>query len=280
MKSILIFGGTRFIGKHLLMQFDFRKYKIYYFHRGITNLTISTTAFEIIGDRTNEDDIRRLFKYKFDIIIDISGEDFNMVRLSAKYSKESKPYYIFVSSSSVYQHSESAHSEIEKTKISDVSRYISAKIKSEQLIQGLFEKYAIVRTSKVYGPYNHINREKYYYDKILKKERIVLSKDPVLHFTFVLDLVEGIFCLIQRHPIGIFNIAGAEAVKLSDFVETIGKEMGINPTICWDNKSNAPMTHLHSCVLNNTKMYNTCGWQPQYSIDEGIDFTLHYLKGL
>lgn len=279
MRTLLVLGGTRFIGKHLLSCLDTSLFKVYYFHRGVTAFSPNSNAVELYGDRTNEGDIRKLFNTQFDIIIDVSGEEYKMVELSVRYSKKSQPYYIYISSSSVYQPSKDIHIETESLNANSNSTYINIKILCEKLVQNSFEKYAIVRPSKVYGPYNHICRESYFYKRLINNEQIVLINDPILHFTFVIDLVEGILRLAKKEPIGIFNVAGKEPMRLSLFIEIMAKKMNISPLIIWDIDSDAPMTKLQTCVLSNMKMYEVCGWQPHYTIAEGMDFTLQYLRG-
>jgi nucleoside-diphosphate-sugar epimerase len=179
----------------------------------------------------------------------------------------------------VYQPSKDIHIETESLNANSNSTYINIKILCEKLVQNSFEKYAIVRPSKVYGPYNHICRESYFYKRLINNEQMVLINDPILHFTFVIDLVEGILRLAKKEPIGIFNVAGKEPMRLSLFIEIMAKKMNISPLIIWDIDSDAPMTKLQTCVLSNMKMYEVCGWQPHYTIAEGMDFTLQYLRG-
>ena len=168
MKTILLLGGTRFIGRHLLEKQNTKMFDVYYFHRGVTNFSSFSNATEILGDRTNEQDIEHLFARKFDVIVDISGEEYEMVELTVRYSKKDQPYYVYISSSSVYRSSSTPHDEREILIEQSTSNYTNSKIKSEKLVERSFVKYAIVRTSKVYGPYNHICREQYFISHTLR----------------------------------------------------------------------------------------------------------------
>lgn len=279
MKTILLLGGTRFIGRHLLEKLNTKVFDVFYFHRGVTNFAPSSNATEILGDRTKEQDIARLFSRKFDVIVDISGEEYEMVELAVRYSKKNQPYYVYISSSSVYSSSPRIHDEHEIPVEQSTSSYTNAKILSEKLVKDSFEKYAIVRTSKVYGPYNHIYREQYFIDRLINNEQITLVNDPILHFTYVDDLVEGITELISKNLSGIFNIAGKEPVRLSFFVKTIAAKLDLTPILLWNYEADTPLTNLPTCVLSVQKMKNTCGWEPHYSLEEGLNHTLRQLKG-
>lgn len=96
-KTVLILGGTRFIGRYILELLNNDIFDVYYFHRGKTCFEPKVSSVEILGNRTNEDDVQQLFKQNFDVVIDISGERYEMVRLSVQYAKQNKPYYIFIS---------------------------------------------------------------------------------------------------------------------------------------------------------------------------------------
>lgn len=279
MKTVLVLGGTRFIGRYILELLDTKIFDVYYFHRGKTCFHPKRRLTEILGDRTNEDDVRELFNQSFDIVIDVSGEEYEMVKLSVQYAMVKQPYYIFVSSSSVYRQSTEPHSEEDPLDMKFSNFYTKAKILSEKLVESSFRKYAIIRPSKVYGPYNHICRERYFFERITNQDSIVLTNDPILHFTYVEDLAEGVLQILNKELTGIFNVAGKEAVRLSRFIEEIAKNINVPFSISWSNETEAPLSSIPTCILSIQKIYDICGWEPRFSLEEGIYNTLMYLKG-
>lgn len=276
MKRILILGGTRFIGKHLLYQLDTMDYEIFYFHRGFTKLERHVTATEILGNRTCEQDLQRLFSLDYDIVIDVSGEDYTMVELSSKYAGPKQPYYIYISSSSVYKASTKPHKETDSLNIDSESSYTQQKIQSESLVQKCFHKYAIVRPSKIYGPYNHIYRENFFIDRIKAGKKIHIVNNPVLHFTYVLDLISAILILIERQPIGIFNVAGKEPATVTTFIHTISNLLAIPANIIYSDTSDSPFSYLPNCVLDCTKIKDLCNWMPTYHLENGLSETIFF----
>lgn len=278
-KKVLVLGGTRFIGRYILELLDTEIFDVYYFHRGNTCFHPKVRSTEILGDRTNEDDVRNLFNRSFDVVIDISGEKYEMVKLSVQYASVKQPYYVFISSSSVYCQSTEPHSEEDSLDMGCSNFYTKAKILSEKLVESSFRKYAIIRPSKVYGPYNHIYRERYYFEKINERDNIVLTSDPILHFTYVDDLAEGVLQILSKEVTGIFNVAGKEPVRLSRFIEEIAKNINVPFSISWSNETEAPLSGVPTCILSVQKIYDICGWKPRFSLEEGIKNTLMYLKG-
>lgn len=278
-KTVLVLGGTRFIGRYILESLDTEVFEVYYFHRGKTCFYPKVRSIEILGDRTIEDDVRKLFNRGFDIVIDISGEEYEMVKLSVQYAKVKQPYYVFISSSSVYRQSTEPHSEEDPLDMNCSSFYTKAKIQSEKLVESSFRKYAIIRPSKVYGPYNHIYRERYFFEKLTNQDSIVLTNDPILHFTYVEDLAEGVLQILNKELMGIFNVAGKEPVRLSRFIEEIAKNISVPFSIFWSNETEAPFSGIPTCMLSVQKIYGICGWKPRFSLEEGIYNTVMYLKG-
>lgn len=278
-KTVLVLGGTRFIGRYILGLLDTEIFDVYYFHRGKTCFHPKMRSTEILGDRTNEDDVRKLFNRSFDIVIDISGEEYEMVKLSVQYAKLKQPYYLFVSSSSVYCQSAEFHKEEDPLDMDCSSLYTKAKIQSEKLVESSFRKYAIIRPSKVYGPYNHIYRERYFFERLTNQDSIVLTSDPILHFTYVEDLAEGVLQILNKELTGIFNVAGKEPARLSRFIEEIAKNINAPFSISWSTETETPLSDVPTCILSIQKIYDICGWKPRFSLEEGIYNTLMYLKG-
>ena len=62
-KTVLILGGTRFIGRYILELLNNDIFDVYYFHRGKTCFEPKVSSVEILGNRTNEDDVQQLFKH-------------------------------------------------------------------------------------------------------------------------------------------------------------------------------------------------------------------------
>ena len=79
--KILIIGGTRFLGRHLVQSALARGHKITLFNRGLTNPDLFPQVETILGDR--EKDLVELLGREWDAAIDTCGYVPRIVQLSA-----------------------------------------------------------------------------------------------------------------------------------------------------------------------------------------------------
>src|SRR5918995_1743671 len=98
---ILIIGGTRFLGRHLVESALTRSHEVTLFNRGKTNPDLFPQLETIVGDR--EKDLDKLEGRIWDAVIDVAGYLPRIVRLSAEILKESVARYVFISTISVYE---------------------------------------------------------------------------------------------------------------------------------------------------------------------------------
>ncbi|HZN45220.1 MAG TPA: NAD-dependent epimerase/dehydratase family protein, partial [Nitrospiraceae bacterium] len=98
--NILIIGGTRFLGRHLVDAALGRGHQVTLFNRGQSNPGLFPELETIPGDR--EQDIEKLSGRGWDAVIDTCGYVPRIVRLSAAGLESSVGRYVFISSISVY----------------------------------------------------------------------------------------------------------------------------------------------------------------------------------
>src|SRR5688572_14042225 len=98
--KILIIGGTRFLGRHLVDSARTRGHEVTLFNRGKSNPTLFPQLETILGDR--EYDLDKLSGRAWDSVIDVAGNVPRVVRLSASELIGSVGRYVFISSISVY----------------------------------------------------------------------------------------------------------------------------------------------------------------------------------
>jgi 2'-hydroxyisoflavone reductase len=97
--KILIIGGTRFLGRHLVNSARARRHEVTLFNRGQTNPDLFGKVKSIRGDR--EKDLDQL-SGQWDAVIDTCGYLPRVVRMSAEALKDKAGKYVFISSISVY----------------------------------------------------------------------------------------------------------------------------------------------------------------------------------
>ena len=102
MKKILILGGTNFIGRVFMEQLSaLENYNITIFQRGFTNSNLFPNIPRISGDRYTED-ILKITKEDWDIIVDISCYFPSSLELLIPRLKGRVGRYIYISTVSVY----------------------------------------------------------------------------------------------------------------------------------------------------------------------------------
>src|SRR5215210_7587671 len=98
--KLLILGGTRFVGRHLVTAALARNHEVTLFNRGKHPSATLTNVETIYGDRNS--DLARLQGRRWDAVVDTCGYLPRAVRASAEILSRSVDRYVFISSLSVY----------------------------------------------------------------------------------------------------------------------------------------------------------------------------------
>ena len=99
--KLLILGGTRFVGRHLVSAALARNHEVTLFNRGKHSPTSFETTVETIhGDRNS--DLNKLSGRHWEAIIDTCGLLPRAVKASAAALADSVDLYVFISSVSAY----------------------------------------------------------------------------------------------------------------------------------------------------------------------------------
>ncbi|MBR2769450.1 MAG: NAD-dependent epimerase/dehydratase family protein [Solobacterium sp.] len=271
MKKILILGGTRFLGPALIRKLlEKGGTSLTCFHRGLHMEDRKNENVEhVIGDRKNERDVRELFGTDYDLVIDLSGTEADMIENAMRYARGRCGRYVFVSSSSVYSpDTENPHREDELLSSGTGDSYALAKIRGEEILRESFDHWTVIRPSKVYGPGNYYFREETFLNIIRQDPLVILENDPILHFTYIDDLISGMHALLETD--GVFNVAGAEPARLSTFITVIGRLHGITPQFAFGEESSVPFTRLKDRTLDLSRAEKTAGWSPAVMLEEGL----------
>ncbi|MFI1253846.1 NAD-dependent epimerase/dehydratase family protein [Streptomyces netropsis] len=101
-KSLLVLGGSHFLGKAVAEEALLRSWEVTVFNRGRTGSNPDgVTALR--GDRTNEADLERLAALgSWDAVVDTSGMTAEAVEAAARVLLSSTSRYVYVSTVSVY----------------------------------------------------------------------------------------------------------------------------------------------------------------------------------
>src|ERR1044071_6463210 len=101
--KLLVLGGTKFLGRHLVGAALARGDEVTLFNRGLHNPEIFPEAERLRGDRDGGLDVLR--GRRWDAVVDTSGYVPRVVRASAELLADAVEVYAFISSMSVYKDS-------------------------------------------------------------------------------------------------------------------------------------------------------------------------------
>ncbi len=107
------------------------------------------------------------------------------------------------------------------------------------------------------------------------------SLDPVRDLNFVKDTVGG-FLKIAESPntIGqVTNVGYGKGITIGELAETILSLMQVDKPIVTDDRRVRPSnSEVFTLICNNTKASEIAGWQPQYSLEAGLQATIDFVQ--
>lgn len=212
--SLLILGGTGFIGPHLTEEAQRRGWKVTHFNRG-KHATGGVAGVEtLIGDRNGELDALR--GRAWDAVIDDTGYVPKYVKMSAELLAPSVRYCLYISSISAYAGfaaPNDEHSPLGKLADPETDKvtndtYGPMKALCEQYSAAAFrDRISIVRPGYVVGPLDPTDRFTYWPVRVSRGGEMLAPGTPgdPIQFIDVRDLATFMMTLVEARTNGIFN---------------------------------------------------------------------------
>ena len=232
---ILIIGGTRFLGRHLVEAALARDDDVTLFNRGISNPNLFPQVETILGDR--EKDVNRLKGHIWDAAIDTSGYVPRIVRLSAEVLAPIVSRYVFISSISVYENFrkpgiDEAYpvGKLGDGTIEEITgeTYGPLKALCESVVNEIYgERALIIRPGLIVGPHDPTDRFTYWPIRVARGGEVLAPQAPeaLIQMIDVRDLAEFILNLIDQNAWGAYNATGP------DDPLTIGKLLEVSKRV-------------------------------------------------
>lgn len=239
--KILIIGGTRFIGRHLVTSARARGHEVTLFNRGKTNPDLFRRVKTIKGDR--ETDLEQL-SGQWDAVIDTCGYFPRVVRLSAEALKEKVGRYVFISSVSVYANfgkvgikESDAVGTLDDESVEEITgeTYGPLKALCEKTVQDVYgPRSLIIRPGLIVGPHDPTDRFTYWPLRIAKGGNVLAPDRPdaMAQFIDARDLADFIIKLVDQNVAGTFNATG-NPVTLNTIFETCKRISKSNANFKW-----------------------------------------------
>jgi len=240
--KILIIGGTRFLGRHLVNSARARWHEVTLFNRGITNPELFRNVDTIEGDR--EKDLDQLIDGPWDAVIDTCGYVPRIVRMSAEALKDKVEQYVFISSVSVYADFKKIGinegdpvGKIEDESMEEVTgeSYGPLKALCEKAVQDAFGvRSLIIRPGLIVGPHDPTDRFTYWPMRIARGGDVLTpeSPDALTQIIDARDLSDFIIRLVEQNISGTFNATGP-SVTLGTVFKTCKQVSGSDANFKW-----------------------------------------------
>ena len=271
--SILVLGGTGFIGPHQIEVALANGHQVTMFNRGSNPGMFGDSVEELIGNRDANLDAGLTAlegKRTWDVVIDNSGYVPRHVRDSAELLRGRVGRYLYISTTGVYDfdktpsvnHETPLHSDFPDTEEVTGESYGPLKAECDLIVQDIFGDAAtIVRPTVIVGPGDRTDRFTYWVERFHEGGDIVCPPDPGREAAWidVRDLTEWIIKLCESNQPGAFIAAGpaspidheqvmygfrafsAGPVRLHWPTRELLDEIGFNPPWFWSGERSRHM---------------------------------------
>src|SRR5579859_7463669 len=212
--TLLILGGTGFIGPHLTEEAQRRGWKVTHFNRGKTDPKGAVGVETLIGDRAGQ--LEALRGRKWDAVIDDTGYVPRYVKMSAELLAPNVGYCLYISSISAYAGfaaPNDEHSPLGKLAEPDTEKvtgdtYGPMKVLCEQYSAAAFNgRISIVRPGYIVGPLDPTDRFTYWPVRASRGGEMLAPGTPAdpIQCIDVRDLTAFMMSLVESRTNGIFN---------------------------------------------------------------------------
>lgn len=280
MTKAIVTGGGGFIGSYVL-DFLSKTHEVYsldvkpcnksyqWMKANITDFEKLEQLFltikpEVIVHTAAMKNVRRCEKRKQDATLN----NVNGTRNIAKLAEMLNSFVVYVSSDQVFDGKKGLYSENDDTH--PLNQYGKTKLKGEKVLLDINPDAAIVRTAMVYGAFpnhlfSHVKSEmrKSVFEKVdqslypqfvannlLKNKEVSAYIDRYNSPTYVKDLAEGIYNIIQLRKKGMYHIAGSHRVSRYDFANEIAKCWNLDNSLIKPAEYNFPTKRPKDCSMN------------------------------
>lgn len=231
--KLLILGGTKFLGRHLVEGARGRGHEVTLFNRGQLNPELFAEVEKLRGDRDGGLDALR--GRRWDAVVDTSGYSPRVVRESARLLADAVEHYTFVSSQSAYKDTSvpGVAEDYPLGTITDEQLREAEALKQSELITAPFfgEMYGPlkalceraaegempgrvlnVRAGLIVGPHDYSDRFTYWPRRVAEGGEVLAPADPERQVQFIdaRDLAEWILDMVESRRAGTFNAAGPD----------------------------------------------------------------------
>ncbi len=240
---LLVIGGTRFVGRHLVEAALARCDEVTLFNRGQSGAAPPGVA-QRTGDRRT--DLSALAEGQWDAVVDTCGYLPREVAAMAALLRGRVGRYLFVSSVSVYASTAVGNTEDDAlatlddpdTEVVDGARYGPLKARCEAVLQAALGAQAtVLRPGLIVGPHDPTQRFTYWPARMARAcdgEPVLAPgrPDAPVQVIDARDLAAFMLRLADDDRAGVFNAVG-EPLPLGQVLQACAEAAGVRPVLRW-----------------------------------------------
>lgn len=267
MMQILVIGGARFIGLHVIKKLCVHNHSLTVYTTGNHPIPCKDRVKYVRGDRNKD---FGGIKDDFDVVIDMCAYTGNHVRKALEEISLKK--YILISTVAAYAKSDDIPYE-ETFPLGPWpvwGDYNLGKVEAETALQKSGKRHATLRPVYVLGEGNHMERESFIYSRIRNHMPLVLPEDgnAEVQFVFVQNVADAVVLLAETDAEGAYNCAGNERISLRGLVEEMANIVGEDANITYNPAADGanfqenafPFANEYFVCTNNK--LTSLGWKP------------------
>jgi 2'-hydroxyisoflavone reductase len=242
--NLLVLGGTRFVGRHIVQTALDRGHTVTLFNRGRSNPDIFPTVEKLVGDRGV--DLSPLRGRRWDAVIDVNGYVPRVVREAATLLADAVDHYTFISTISVYAQMDVPDQDetapLASTATPDTEEvtgetYGALKVLCEQAAEAAMPgRTLIIRPGYVVGPYDTTDRFTSWLRRVQQGSEMLAPGEPAGPIQFIdgRDLAEFTVRLTENRQTSAYNATGPADLLTWGEVFAAAKQVGgVDTTFTW-----------------------------------------------
>lgn len=302
--EVLVLGGTRFLGLHLVSLLHRQGHSISVLNRGQSQAQLPEDVGRIHADRSVPNQVLKALKgQQYDVVFDISGYKPSELQPITEALDGTVGHYVFCSTVAVYAPGDIApiREDHPLNRRPDAGEYSRDKILCEDLLFESFGRRGLrataIRPPYIYGPHDRIRQRLFSVFARLKLGRKIIAPGEgktMNHSAHVDDVASALAAVAGRAEAWgqVYNAAGPDAITFNGFANMIASIVGVEaelvPVPVRDYKlmleelapaSSGDIFDLawqQSSVFSTEKLERDIGWAPRYDIRHGVEATYQW----
>src|SRR5205085_6581574 len=241
--KLLVLGGTKFLGRHLVASALARGDEVTLFNRGQTNPDIFPEVEKLRGER--DGGLGAVGGRRWAAAVDTSACVPRVARASAELLAGAADFYVFTSSMSVYADFREPNDEgsplatLEDESVEEVAgeTYGALKALCERAVEETMPgRVLVARAGLIVGPFDPTRRFTYWTERVARGGEVLAPAPPDRQVQFVdaRDLSEWILRMCDARRAGVFNACGPDyTLTMGHFLEGCREATSSDARFTW-----------------------------------------------